>query len=305
MRVPCVCMYVCLFAKPMLNRDLYLLGRCTHIGQDLHDMTIPFHLPACMHKTKVKSKCRCGRGASLINQWTRSAQSSLASSLRMALQHWVSEWHSGWSDCLFGACYLIMLLLQADLQRRTVYDNDDGAFLTSQFWFQPATETLWWDLQLLMQTMRQACSKLQKKCHWLQVLNQRVSVDIPNEPPFQIRQKSNDNGEVSSEFLNTDICNSRALYTFATVSIDRCKHTVEAQFFISSLCKLLSRVCGSSTAIDAGGVVQVGAATLEIDRAGQVIGFNNILDQLHQTSRQVLEREPWPDCKLDLSSSIN
>ena len=84
--------------------------------------------------------------------------------------------------------------LHASLQRRTVCPHDAGDFptLTEQFWYEHASATIWWDLDLLYQSERRHCNRLQKRCRWLTEFNSRAAMDIAIPvvdgaagPPFQ------------------------------------------------------------------------------------------------------------------------
>jgi hypothetical protein len=77
------------------------------------------------------------------------------------------------------------------LQRRTVCGHEEGTFVSGQFWYEPAVATLWWDLDLLYQSLRIKCNRLQTKWHWLEEFKDRVDVEIPvrdGELPFLVRE---------------------------------------------------------------------------------------------------------------------
>ena len=139
--------------------------------------------------------------------------------------------------------------LRENLQRRTVGDHENGELLTptKQFWYEQALNTIWWDLDLLRQSERVGCNRSQKRCHWLKEFNERVAVDIPAPDgalPFQLWESSG-NQVVAGEtqYLNHNIASSLALYTYLARSIDRCKGETAMEFFMSSLNKLVPRVC--------------------------------------------------------------
>jgi len=88
--------------------------------------------------------------------------------------------------------------LHADLKRRSVCEHAEGALLapTLQFWYEPSLEIIWWDLDLLYQSERQHCARLQKRCHWLIEFQARVEADIPvpdDAPPFLLKENTDKN----------------------------------------------------------------------------------------------------------------
>jgi len=71
--------------------------------------------------------------------------------------------------------------LRDRLQRRTVCQHADGQFptQTKQFWYEQASATIWWDLDLLCQSERDFCKRVGVKKHvWLKEFNSRVATDI-------------------------------------------------------------------------------------------------------------------------------
>ncbi len=135
------------------------------------------------------------------------------------------------------------LRVRDSLQRRTVCNDEEGC-LSQQFWCERAVATIWWDLELVYQSLRKSCNKFQREFRWIKVFNERAAVEITNEvgqPPFQVRRTNEES--VSLTWLNANICNSLALYTFIAISTDRCK-PANVEVFVSSLVKLLPRVCG-------------------------------------------------------------
>ena len=93
-------------------------------------------------------------------------------------------------------CFMMQIpgRLHDSLQRRTVGQHDNGEFPTptTQFWYEHASATIWWDLDLLYQSERTHCNRLQKKCHWLKEFNRRAAMNIvipevngAAGPPFQ------------------------------------------------------------------------------------------------------------------------
>ena len=67
---------------------------------------------------------------------------------------------------------------------------------------------------------------------------------LDGAPPFQLWESSG-NQVVAGEtqYLNHNIASSLALYTYLARSIDRCKGEAAMEFFMSSLNKLVPRVC--------------------------------------------------------------
>jgi hypothetical protein len=180
------------------------------------------------------------------------------------------------------------------LQRRTVHGhNSDGAFLSQQFWHEPAVETIWWDLDLLCQAMRKYCNRMQKRCHWLAEFNNRAAVDIPirhGELPFQLWELDAD--QVPPQYLNRNIASSLAVYTFLAMSVDRSRSQIDSDFFLSSLVELVGGVCQSIETV-AEGTIEVGTERVVIDQHGQVIGFKQCLSQrdVHVTIHGLLQRQ--------------
>ena len=182
------------------------------------------------------------------------------------------------------------------LQRRTVCGhNSDGAFVSKQFWYEQAVETVWWDLDLLYQAMRKSCNRTQKRCHWLTEFNRRVAMDMPiinRDLPFQFWE-SNADDPVPPEYLNRNIASSLAVYTYLATSVDRSKAQNDWEFCLSSLVKPVMCMCRSiETVTD--GTVEVGTERIVIDRLGQVVGLNQCLSQgggLHLSITELLKRE--------------
>ena len=80
------------------------------------------------------------------------------------------------------------------LQRRTV-TGLEGVCLSEQFWYEQAVATLWWDLDLLYQSVRRLCQWTQRKGKILAEFNVRAALDIPvgdGELQFQWRESQNE-----------------------------------------------------------------------------------------------------------------
>ena len=76
----------------------------------------------------------------------------------------------------------------ANLHRRVVCGQADGAFISQQFWYDHEVRTIFWDLDLLFQTMRLKWNRMMKRNKFLKEFNNRVLVDIPiiEDLPFQL-----------------------------------------------------------------------------------------------------------------------
>ena len=72
---------------------------------------------------------------------------------------------------------------------------------------------------------------------------------------------------MAAEYLNHNIASSLALYTYLARSIDRCKGETAMEFFMSSLNKLVPRVC-SYIEVVVQGTVQLGTSSIVINREG-------------------------------------
>ena len=86
----------------------------------------------------------------------------------------------------------VFALPLSELARRTLQDEEDAsAFPCRQFWHQRTSQPpqTWWDLDGLFQHVRQSCNKQQKRGQWLNELQNRVSADLPQDPPFHLRPK--------------------------------------------------------------------------------------------------------------------
>ena len=96
----------------------------------------------------------------------------------------------------------------------------------------------------------------------------------------------------SPEYLHQNIGSSLAVYTYLARSVERCKADISMEFFMSSLGKLVPRVCpyiGTE-----GATVDLGNGSIAISRDGQVAGFNECLSHgIHMTGQSLLRNEPW------------
>ena len=175
-------------------------------------------------------------------------------------------------------------LALANLARRTLHPEDqDGlaGFLGQQFWYDNATQKLWWDLDSVFQRLRESCHKLQKKYDWLKVVGNRASLDLAIAPPF-LHAPTNE--------LNRWVCTTVALHTFLFVTCDECKSHEEAKYVQDAYAGLLQR----SIAVirePADGQVIVGHNTLTIDRGGQVTGFKQHIESQHASIHKMLLQE--------------
>ena len=174
------------------------------------------------------------------------------------------------------------------LERRTIFDNDNGAFLTTQFWYERDIDIIWWDLDLLFQSVRHFCKRRQKKCHWLLVFKQRIAKDLDQFEPQVVLARIK---EVPL-LLNANMCSSRALFTYCIISIEKSKDVLDSELFVTSIVNLLPRVLGAIIDSSIEGTFEVGGRQLQIDRLGQVAHFNNCLHQLHKTCLALLRRDP-------------
>ncbi len=88
---------------------------------------------------------------------------------------------------------LLILMAQSrlslgNLSRRTLPPQEDASvFPARQFWYDNATQKVWWDLEGFLQSLRTTCNKLQKRNHWLDCLDARASADLASDPPFSLR----------------------------------------------------------------------------------------------------------------------
>ena len=70
-----------------------------------------------------------------------------------------------------------------NLQRRTISDDK---FASLQFWYEQDISQMWWDLDLLYQSVRKGSKvKHAKKNHWLALFNARAA-DHTGPKPFQL-----------------------------------------------------------------------------------------------------------------------
>ena len=98
---------------------------------------------------------------------------------------------------------------------------------------------------------------------------------------------------VPPHYLDRNIASSIALYTYLARSVDICKSDLSMEFFVSSLCKLVPRVC--SHICRAGAIVELNAdaGSICISRDGQVAGFKGcMLQGVHNAVPRVLSAEP-------------
>ena len=181
-------------------------------------------------------------------------------------------------------------------KRRTVCGQLEHLLLSVQFWYEQAVATIWWDLDLLYQSMRTIMQFGMKRNKWLIEFHERVAVDIQmadGDLPFQLWEIPADwalHGD-----LNRNIASSRAVYTFMARSIDKSLKEEDAQFFLNSLLKLLPHICRIiDTVLE--GTVDVGRASIVIDRLGQVRGFQECMCQagIHKLIRGLVKKEPPP-----------
>jgi len=70
-----------------------------------------------------------------------------------------------------------LFYLKANLQRRVV-NGQDKALISAQFWYDEVGKTILWDLDLMFQTLRHKCDKMQKLCHWLNEFKKRAATDL-------------------------------------------------------------------------------------------------------------------------------
>ena len=190
-------------------------------------------------------------------------------------------------------------LALANLARRTLHPEDQDAlagFLGQQFWYDNATQKLWWDLDSVFQRLRTSCHKMQKKHDWLKVVGNRASLDLAIDEPF-LHAPTNE--------MNRWVCTTVALHTFLFVTGDECKSDGEAKYVQDAYAGLIQR---SIAAIrePADGQVIVGHNTLTIDRGGQVTGFRQHIESQHASVHTMLLRE-WSMQHIarKLSSSID
>ena len=102
---------------------------------------------------------------------------------------WLGAWQTsfkGLLHVLLGLVHDMLGRLHASLQRRTVCPHDAGDFptLTKQFWYEHASATIWWDLDLLYQAERDKCSRLQKRCHWMTEFSIRAAINMDIAMPL-------------------------------------------------------------------------------------------------------------------------
>ena len=179
--------------------------------------------------------------------------------------------------------------LHSTLQRRTIVHGHDetGSFLSAQFWFHGQSGALWWDLDLLYQTVRQHCDRKQKKCGWLLSFNREVANAIPAIAATDAAsfQRSQSPSGVTSDRLNRNIATSFAVYTYVAMRIVHAKDTKESQFFLESFIKLATTVCSSTIGAMP---VEVATCNLSVDKLGQVTGLHQLLDRFHTQTRKRL-----------------
>jgi len=80
-------------------------------------------------------------------------------------------------------------LYHSDLQRRVVSENHHLPLISVQFWYNEVQKTLFWDLDLVFQTLRFKCDKQQKLHHWLgKAFHARVKKDLEfiEDKPWQL-----------------------------------------------------------------------------------------------------------------------
>jgi len=111
------------------------------------------------------------------------------------------HWCAAFPESVIDHESLMMLAQPAELhrkldalQRRTV-TGLEGVCLSEQFWYEQAVATLWWDLDLLYQSVRRLCQRSQNKWKILEDFNVRAAMDIPvrdGELQFQWRESQNE-----------------------------------------------------------------------------------------------------------------
>ena len=188
-----------------------------------------------------------------------------------------------------------MALALANLARRTLHPEDDSAvFLGRQFWYDDTTQKLWWDLDSVLQRLRTSCNKLQKKFEWMGVVKQRASLDVAVVPPFQHSFRE---GAPTNE-LNRCVCTTEALHTFMFVTVDQCKGDEEAKQMQAAYAGLIQRSISTIKEAADGQIIVGGRGclspvqhSLQIDKGGQVIGFRQIIEKQHKSTRLMLSTE--------------
>ena len=174
--------------------------------------------------------------------------------------------------------------LHSTLQRRTIVHGHDeaGAFPSTQFWYHGQSGTLWWDLDLLYQTLRQQCDRKQKKNEWLLSFNKEAAADAASF------QRSQSPSLVTSDRLNHNIATSSAVYTYVAMRITHAKDTKESEFFFKALSKLATAVCSHIGECQSRMTLGNDTCNLTVDKLGQVAGLQQLLDRFHTQTRKRL-----------------
>lgn len=137
--------------------------------------------------------------------------------------------------------------------------------------------------------LRKHCGKVQKKNHWVDEFQKRITEDVPSQPPSMFPTSE----DVS--MIKSPICKTSALLAFYWISVDRCRSDEEKSLILSFLGKSSQRACSVITS-SADGVLNFENANDEIavDPLGRVFGFQQILDNCHQTVQKMLATD-WDE----------
>lgn len=167
-----------------------------------------------------------------------------------------------------------MALLLAHLSRRTL---EESLCLSRQFWHDSVTQIVWWDLDNALQQLRESCNKVQKRSHWIKVVQQRVSADLGDAVPFLQKSRK----DMPTHLLNKCVCTTLALQTFICITVDECKYEEEEIYMKKAFAGII-RCAVSAMKTAQEGMVTIRDCPVQIDRGGQVIGFHQCLKKLHK-----------------------